>query len=282
MVQLSRDQFRDLLAERLGATNDALEQLDWDQIPPQLIEAQVDLETGGTFDTELRSPAGAIGLGQIVPGGLEYGVYKDNVRSDLTPDMLTDPGINLDVMLYGMAYRKELGENVREAGGYGGAWADWFMAAAGYLGGASNQGFNGASDSYGTDGTDYVRILRQKIQSRWGKDVADKIDSLGRGAAVIQGGDWMSDSAPITYDPDAPEVNEESQRAILNELGESLGLEVGEKTGTGIDDQITRAVMAAVGPIVEMVKEYAPRAGIALAGILAAAMGAYVLVKGRA
>ena len=276
------EEFRDTLEYTLGAVNDELNSMGYDPVPPQLIEAQVNLETGGTFDPGLVHPSsGATGLGQIMTGGLEYGHYRDAVDPTITPDRLTDPETNLRVMIHGMAYRKELGEQEREAGGTG-AWADWMMAAAGYLGGANNAGFNTAADSNGTTGMDYVRTLQRYIRGVWGDKAADDIDVLGEGAAVAAGGNW--ESGAITFDPDAPGTDRKGEIAALASLFETYGdglLEPqDEGRDTSVQGQVTAAVMAALGPLVDMVKEYAPRVGIALAGIVAASMGAYVLTRG--
>ena len=280
MASMTLAEFRDTLTYQLGAMNDQLNNLGLDTIPPQLIEAQVNLETGGTFDPELRHPGGAIGLGQIMPNGYEFGAYRQEVDPNIEASDLTNPVVNLNVMTYGMAKRKASGETERKAGGIG-AYADWFMAAAGYLGGANNAGFNTAADSNGTTGELYVRTLEKYIRRVWGNDAADDIDDLGEGAVLVSGGDWSDDDAAITYDPSAPGVDRKGEVAALTRLFDSYGDgsldSQDEGRDTSLQGQVAAGIAAALGPLLD----YAPRVGLALGGTALAIVGILVLARGK-
>lgn len=273
-------EFRDTLSYTLGAVNDDLNQMGFEPVPPQILEAQVDLETGGTFNTELVSPAGAVGLGQITPDGLEYGWYKQNIDPNVTPDQLTNPETNLRIMAYGMAYRKKLGEDERAAGGTG-AWSDWYMAAAGYLGGANNAGFNTKADYYGTTGEDYVRRVRSYITNVWGAAIARDIDLLGPGAAEIDGDDWLNETAPITYDPNEPDGGGKAkERTILQKVMDAYHdgrLDAQADRDTSIAGQL----QGVIGGLLSGITEALPRVFAGIAGLALFAVGAVTLLKGR-
>lgn len=275
-------EFRSTLEYTLGAVNDDLNAMGFDPVPPQLIEAQVNLETGGTFDETLVDPySGAVGLGQITEGGLEYGWYKQNIDPTVEPSDLTNPVTNLRIASYGMAYRKELGEIEKEAGGMG-AWADWFMAAAGYLGGANNAGFNTKADAYGTRGEDYVRRVRQYIQQTWGAKAAEDIDLLGEGAAEIQGDDWLSETAPISFDPTEPGARDKAEeRSILQRLFDGYGSGNLDTQDEGRDTSIGGQIREALSSfVVDLIGPALPRIGAAVAGLALFGIGAVVLLKG--
>ena len=93
MASMGTEEFRKLLADRLEKFIKRTPDRDQYPVPPpQIIEAMVDVETGGTFDPDFVDPnSGAIGLGNIMLDGLEWGVYKAN-HPDAKESDLTDPG----------------------------------------------------------------------------------------------------------------------------------------------------------------------------------------------
>ena len=271
MAALTLSQFRSMLGSVLDAYNGRI-QPGYDVPPGQLIEAQVDLETGGTFDPGYIDPfSGAVGLGQIMPGGLEWGVYKANHPEAKASD-LTDPMVNLDVMVEGMSYRQAIGEAEQREGGTG-AYADWFMASAGYLGGANNAGFNTRPDAYGTTGESYVRRVRQYINRVYGASTATSIDLLSKGSAVAVDDNW--EDGEITYDPDAPAADDPG---LWQRLWDAF------KSGAG--DIASGAISTVAGEVLSgifgFLAAWAPRAGLALGGIAAAAIGFIVLTRAGA
>lgn len=219
MAALSTADLRTLISARLSAYVDAHQNQPGYKAPPeQLIESMVMLETGGVPDPAFTDPmSGAIGLGQITLDGSEWSDWRAN-HPDADASKLTDGAYNLDVMIAGLAQRQSDGDLLQNQGETG-AYADWYMAAAGYLGGASEDGFNGQPDAYGTTGQDYIRRVRAYIVATWDQQTADDIDGLYKGAAVAAGGDWANGA--ITYDPNAPAA--EQHATLLDRLLKKVG-----------------------------------------------------------
>lgn len=164
-----------------------------DAPPPQVIEAMVNLETGGTFDPSIVHPSsGAIGLGQVMKTGMEYGAFVNDpamkAKYPNGPDLF-DGYQNLEVMVYGMNMRQELG----------GALSDWFMASASYLGGADTSGFNTSVDAQGTSGRAYAQQVMRYVHDTWSMHTLRHIDNLQPGAVM----NYLADNpAEIWFDPD--------------------------------------------------------------------------------
>lgn len=271
MTAMSVTDFRSVVTKRLQAYIDAHQnQPGYKAPPPEIIEGMVNLESG--FDPDLVDPSsGAIGLGQIIASenGYEWGVYKAS-HPNAKPEDLKDPATNIDVMIEGLSARQAEGELGRDQGGPG-AYEDWFMASAGYLGGADESGFNGLADSYGTTGSSYVRRVRDYIVQTWGEQTAKDIDLLQRGAAVAAGDDWLN--GEITYDPNAPEADRPDD--LFDKL---LGLF--DKGLSGAKDAVTDVAGDVLSGLLGFIVTWAPRAGMAIAGIAAVAIGVVVLAKG--
>lgn len=275
MANLTREELRGYIDEavaRYRATPD-------DAPPPQLIEAMVDLETGGTFEYDTVDPlSGAAGLGQIMVEGQEWYwfVSDPDVKArwgDVSASRLADPAFNLDVMVYGMNRRQE----------QGGALTDWYMASASYLGGATVKGFNEKKDSYGTNGREYVAGVQERIAKQWGSSYVMGIDALQPGAVINPLNVFES-----YYDPDVQynETNVPRQNAadrgaqprsaeqiydseMFTTGGPTVGDIIGGAAGDVLDwpDQIAGAVGA-----------WLPRIGLFLLGLLAL-VGAVVIGK---
>jgi len=179
--------------------------------------------------------------------------------------------VNIDVMIAGLAARHASGVEDRDRGGNG-AQQDWYMTAAGYLGGADNDGFNGAEDSLGTSGTDYVRRVRLYIMRTWGPETASEIDLLEPGAAKAKGGDWSEGS--IFYDPKAKAGDK--PRNILDKLldGFADGL-------SGAANGAKDAVSGAFDGLWSAITEAAPRVGIGVLGTLVIGLGLFVVLRGN-
>lgn len=184
MAALSVEELRAIIAKRTAAFIDQHQNRPgFKAPPPQLIEAMIDTETGGTLDPGFVDPvSGALGLGNITTDGYEWGIYKAS-HPDAKESDLLKPDVNIDVMIEGLSARQDEGMQTRDMGGLG-SYADWYMAGAGYLGGANEAGFSDAIDGYGTSGAEYVRRLRLYINRIWGPETAKQIDLLQPGAAV--------------------------------------------------------------------------------------------------
>lgn len=285
MAALTVEELRAIIAERVKKAIERGQNRPGDKVPPpQLLEAMIDLETGGNLDPAFVDPAsGAIGLGNIMPDGLEWGIYKAN-HPDAKESDLTDPAVNIDVMIDGLSYRQYLGQQEKDAGGMG-AYADWYMTAAGYLGGANNAGFNTKADAYGTTGESYVRRVRAYITRVWSAETAREIDLLQPGAAVAAGGDWGE--GKITFDPDAPTGSTDYFGNLLDSFKDGLSdvYESGKDYASGLLGDIQRAVAdeikKAIGGIIGAISDSLPRVGLAVGGLALAIVGFVVLFRGQ-
>jgi hypothetical protein len=174
-----------------------------DAPPPQLVEALIELESesdGATFRTDLvDASSNAQGLGQIIVGRADWGyaaadpIFKQQYG---TPEAsrLLDPEYNVAMVVSALNARQELGIAKQ------GAYRDWYMAAAGYFGGADNDGFiAGADDVYDTTGPSYLRGVFDRVTDKWGIELAVGIDALQPGTGVSG-----------VYNPDAQYAGEES------------------------------------------------------------------------
>lgn len=133
--------------------------------PWPIVESMVDIESGG--DASLVDPfSGAVGLGQIVKGGYEYGEYAA-ANPGATID-LRDPRTNLSIMVYGLARRHQ----------QGGFYANWYGAAGGYLGAATVSGPTGTRDAYGTGYAEYTGRIRDYLRSVFGL-TEPQIEAMG-------------------------------------------------------------------------------------------------------
>lgn len=241
----------------------------YDIVPPHIVEGIINVESGGDPNA-YNAGSGAAGLGQITEGGLEWGAYLRD-HPDAKFSSVSDPDVNIDVMIAGLSARHASGVTDRLQGGNG-AQQDWYMTAAGYLGGADNDGFNGASDSLGTSGPEYVRRVRLYIMRTWGTDTASEIDSLEPGAAKARGGDWQEGG--IFYDPTAKAASK--HKDLLDKIlgGFSDGL-------SGAVDGAKDAVSGALDGLWEGITGAAPRFGIGLLGIVIVGLGVFVVLRGQ-
>ena len=274
MATLTVEELRAIIAERVKKAIERGQNRPGEKVPPpQILEAMIDLETGGTLDPAFVDPiSGAIGLGNIMPDGLEWGVYKAN-QPDAKESDLTDPAVNIDVMIDGLSYRQYLGQQEKDAGGMG-AYADWYMASAGYLGGANNAGFNTKADAYGTTGQDYVRRLRAYITRVWSAETARKIDLLQPGAAVAAGGDWGEGA--ISFDPDAPTDATDYFGDLLDSF--KSGLSSGYNY---VKDEASDIAGKVISGIVSGLAAIAPRVGLAVAGLALSVVGIVILFRSQ-
>jgi hypothetical protein len=271
MTAMAIEDFRKLLGERLNAWTDTHQNQPGYRVPPpQIIEGMVNLES--SFDPELVQPgSGAIGLGQITTGGLEWGIYQaDHPGAD--PNKLTDPATNLDVMIEGLSYRQAQGEQQN------GAWQDWYLAAGGYLGGLNNDGTDNGPDGLGTTWQDYVRRVRTYIGATWGNQAAIDVDLLQPKAAVAAGSDWTE--GEITYDPTAkagPEPQTLLDR-LISTFGSGVKTVTNAATGavSGVASDVVNALWGVIGGTV---KAWAPRVGLAVGGLALLVVGVLVLTR---
>lgn len=108
-------------------------------IPWELLAAVVAVESGG--DQSARSPAGAVGLAQVMPQ------YHAQRASKYGGD-LSDPQVNL------LVAAEILKENYQRYG-------DWDKAIAAYFGAIDTAGnITDARDAVGTSGTKYVKLVK--------------------------------------------------------------------------------------------------------------------------
>lgn len=191
MSAMTRAELRTLIAERL--VNYGGPELK-DTPPPQLVEAMVDVETGGNLDPAFVDPvSGARGLGNITLEGQEWGWVQSDPEfrarwgNDVSDRRLGNAAFNLDVMIYGLNRRQEMG----------GAYTDWYMTSAGYLGGATTSGFNAEKDGYGTTGQQYVKLVQDRIADNWSESYVLGIDALQPGTVRN-----AQNPGNASYDPD--------------------------------------------------------------------------------
>jgi len=117
-------------------------------IPWELLAAVVAVESGG--DPQAKSPAGAVGLAQVMPQ------YHAGRASKYGGD-LTDPRVNL------LVAAEILKENYQRYG-------DWDKAIAAYFGAIDAQGnITDAQDAVGTTGTKYVKLVKSYWDALAGK-----------------------------------------------------------------------------------------------------------------
>lgn len=281
MTALSIEELRAVIAKRVAAYVDQHQnQPGYKVPPPQIVEALIDLETGGTYDPGFVDPSsGALGLGNITLEGTEWGLWKA-IHPDAQPDDLLNADTNVDVVINGLSARQSSGQIERDAGGTG-SYADWYMAAAGYFGGANEAGFNTSADSYGTTGQDYVRRLRAYITRVWSAETARDIDLLQPGAAVAAGGDWGEGA--ITFDPNAGATDKSGEllgRLFSNfKTGLSIAANLARDSTSGITDPIGDAVRKAFGEVYGAIVFALPRVGLAVGGLALAVVGLLVLLR---
>lgn len=276
MASMGTEEFRKLLADRLEKfIKRTPDREQYPVPPPQIIEAMVDVETGGTFDPDFVDPnSGAIGLGNITVDGLEWGVYKAN-HPDAKESDLTDPAVNLDVMIEGMSYRAHLGKKEGEIGSLG-LYEDWYLAAGGYLGGLTNDGEERGPDAYGTTWRDYVRRVRGYITRVWSAETARDVDIITPKAAVAAGGDWGEGA--ISYDVDAVAADDRQERYTKLVMTYGTGIDIGGLI-SGITDPLKDVAGQVISGILSGLAAIAPRVGLAVAGLALAVVGIAVLFR---
>lgn len=255
-----------------------------DAPPPQLVEAMVNLESG--FDARLIQPeSGAIGLGQVMTNGMEWQAFvNDPVMQARYPGAKDDPtgfllngANNLEVMIYGLNMRQEMG----------GALQDWYMTAASYLGGATVDGFNGEADALGTNGQAYVMRVQEYIADTWGMDTLETIDRANPGA-VMYG--LSGDPGRVYFDPNRLSALDGSIPAVgydPNDLyteehylkaddGGVLGGVWGKiKDVYDIAKDPAGAIGALISAIVDGIGAVLPRIGLFIAGAAILGVGLY-------
>lgn len=268
-----RDLYRKVSAEFPG---------EYGAVPPELLEAIVNLESGGEPNAQTGT---ATGLGQIMPTGLEYNAAVSDSRFvskfGNAPN-LYDPEQNLAVMAIGLTARHDAGVASRLDGGYG-TWADWYGTSLGYFGAVGNDNDPATNKPYSeaytpTDsaidngdgnvtGIGYFDRIAEYVafgqpnNGASGWDRYTKLDKLGPGSFN-----------PITkeYNHEAlyTEVNDQSVWNWVSDTGKEWAVK-GADVVDSATDSVGNAVKSAIMSIVRPLIEFAPRAGfIILGGLL--------------
>lgn len=145
----------------------------YDQIPPELVESVISLES--SFNPFTVSSAGAIGLGQLVPSGQEISWYEQLMDDDITTSDLYDPQTNINLTAFGLGARwselKDITNNKNE---------NWYLAGARYFGCSVDESGNlgSESDAYGTNCSQYVDTLRNYVEEWYGEDAAEELGNV--------------------------------------------------------------------------------------------------------
>lgn len=249
--------------------------------PPDLIEAIINLESGGDPNATTGT---ATGLGQIMPTGLEYNAaVMDKRFTDKFGNApnLYDPEQNLAVMAIGLTARHDAGVAQRLDDGYG-AWADWYGATLGYFGAVGNESdpatgaaYTGiytpadsmiANSDVNMNGAGYLNRIGEYVAfgqpdngaAGWQRYTA--IDKLGPGSFN-----------PITndYDHDAlyTEMNDQSVWEWVADTGKRWAVKWRETTRE-TTDSVGNAVKSAIISIVQPLIDFAPRGGVIILGAL--------------
>lgn len=142
------EQWLDLLIEVSGESG----------VPWQVLAAIMNLESGG--DPQVLSPAGAIGLMQVVPH-----FWQDEANRH--GGDLWDPWVNVRTAAEILRKNHE-------------TWGTWDRAAAAYFGAIDEAGnITGATDAYGTTGYQYVeRFLYNIARVGYGQEIANEYLAL--------------------------------------------------------------------------------------------------------
>lgn len=251
-------------------------------VPPELLEAIVDLESGGNKNAQTGT---ATGLGQIMPAGMEYGLAINNpkfVEKYGNAPNLYDPETNIAIMTIGLAGRRDAGMKQREQQGYG-AWADWYGATLGYFGAVGNDRDPGTgvyyqdaftpADSLDNGDGNYTGIDYLRHVANYSKGFAGgtwssytDIDKQGPGAFHPTNGDYSRDA--LYYDMDTSK--------FLGNAGDWI-----KKTSVDIRDQSRDVTGGAldyardawgylkqIDDALKKAVEFAPRAGVLVMGVV--------------
>lgn len=155
----------------------------YDDIPPEIVEAVLNVETGGTWNPNTRTATGnpdapyAYGLGQIVYGGSqELSWYEGLANTRLSIDDLYDPLVSIRLTAFGLGGRFT---QVREITGKG----NWFWAGAAYFGCVPDKdgNFSCGPDSQGTTAQDYVNGLMTYVTQNYGSERAGQLWDAEKG-----------------------------------------------------------------------------------------------------
>lgn len=179
-MSYAADQWRSLY----NRANDAYTMSPGGEPPATLIEALVNLESGGN-PYEI-SGAGAVGLGQIMKGGMEYGGYESVFGPVSSP--LTDPATNVSIIAYGLNLRQEMyGTNAPPM-------HDWFLAGVGWFGGLTPQGeISTAVDPWtGFTARRYYDTLVEYVRTKFGNTEVTKLKG-GSGSDTDATNDQLED-----------------------------------------------------------------------------------------
>lgn len=161
----------------------------YDQIPPEIVESLINLETGGTWNPNLVNPSsGATGLGQFLPdGSQELAWYEELSDNDITRDDLTNPRTSINLVAFG------LGARMSQVGSE--SWYDAGMAYFGCL------GPDGKIDRSRSDGNtscqQYGQTLYDYIEKWYGKNTAEDIGDVPGVDVTERARDAVSDIGGI-------------------------------------------------------------------------------------
>jgi hypothetical protein len=135
----------------------------------RVVDAVVTLESQWNYDEV--SPDNAIGLGQIVPTGWEWGLFKPLYREkegkELSDEALFDPYVNITATAFGLGAR--LSSLNPEQGQP--ANTNWLDAAIRYFGCNS---YSDTGDRY-TTCTQYAQTIEQNIRDAYGDKAVDEV-----------------------------------------------------------------------------------------------------------
>lgn len=169
---------------------------------PDIIQAIMMIESQGNAGA--RSPAGAMGLMQVMP--FHFGPGEDGM----------DPRTNV------MKGAKILADNYRR-------WGSWDKAAAAYLGAIdANGNITGAADAHGTTGNAYVQRFNENLARL--KAAGARQAAGGRTTAPGFAALWGGGAAPVTQEFGHTEFSQGAGAPIYE-----YGAQFGHSGHTGLD-----------------------------------------------
>lgn len=250
-------------------------------VPPELLEAIVNLESGGVATAQTGT---ATGLGQIMPTGLEYNAAVSDQRFvskfGNAPN-LYDPEQNIAVMTIGLAARHDAGVASRLDGGYG-TWADWYGTSLGYFGAVGNDNDPATNAPYSETFTPEDSALNNRDTNINGREYLNRIGeyvAYGSGADTWKAYSDIDKLGPGSFHPLTGAYDHDALYTKADEIGgktvwswvSDTGKEWAVKGADAVDsatDSVGNAVKSAIMGIVRPLIDFAPRGGFILLGSL--------------